>query len=369
MGYTITLIPGDGVGPEIIEVVKRCVSALGVDIEWDTQQAGAGVIEKEEKPLPDRVIDSIKRNRVALKGPVETPVGKGFRSVNVELRRALDLFACVRPCKYYEGIRSRILNPESIDLIVVRENTEDLYAGIEFMESCGEDNPFLSFLKEQKGVELGCDTGISIKPISVRGSERIVSFAFEYARSNGRKKVTAIDKANIMKYTDGLFMNVAADVSGKYPDIAYEHKLVDNMCMQLVQFPEQYDVLVLPNLYGDIISDLAAGLIGGLGVAPGVNMGEECAVFEPTHGSAPDIAGRDMANPAGILLSTVMMLGHIGELRAAGRLENAIAAVMPQRWEPARWEALSSSASRPAPLDSPHFTPEAHAGNPAHAVS
>ncbi len=328
MRHTITLIPGDGVGPEIAEVVKRCVSALGVDIDWDVQQAGAGVIEREGKPLPDRVIDSIRRNGVALKGPVETPVGKGFRSVNVELRRTLDLYACVRPCRYYEGIRSRISNPESIDLVVVRENTEDLYVGIEFMESCGEDNPLLSFLKEHKGVELGCDTGISIKPISVKGSERIVTFAFEYALKNGRKKVTAIDKANIMKYTDGLFMRVAADVSEKYPGVAYEHKLVDNMCMQLVQFPEQYDVLVLPNLYGDIISDLAAGLIGGLGVAPGVNIGDDCAVFEATHGSAPDIAGQNKANPTGILLSTVMMLDHIGDPGAARRLESAIADVL-----------------------------------------
>jgi isocitrate dehydrogenase (NAD+) len=313
------------VGPEITEVVKRCVSALGVSIEWDIQQAGSSIIEKEGVPLPERVLDSIRRNKVALKAPVETPIGRGFRSVNVELRQTLDLYACVRPCKCYEGIRSRISDPYSIDLVVVRENTEDLYAGIEFMESCGEDNPLLQFLREQKGVELGCDTGISIKPISVAGSERIVTFAFEYALRNGRKKVTAIDKANIMKYTDGLFMRVAADVSKKYSTIAYEHKLVDNMCMQLVQYPEDYDVLVLPNLYGDIISDLAAGLIGGLGVAPGVNIGDEYAVFEATHGSAPDIAGRNEANPTGILLSTVLMLRHIGETDAADRLERAIA--------------------------------------------
>jgi len=322
------LIPGDGIGPEITDVVRKCVSALGVDIEWDIQQAGASVIDGEGVPLPQRVLDSIKRNKVALKGPVETPVGKGFRSVNVELRQKLDLYACVRPCKYYEGIRSRILNPHAINLVIVRENTEDLYAGIEFMESCGEDNPLLKFLREQKGVELGCDTGISIKPISVKGSERIVVFAFEYARKCQRRKVTAIDKANIMKYTDGLFMKVAADVSRRYPDIPYEHMLVDNMCMQLVQFPEKYDVLVLPNLYGDIISDLAAGLVGGLGVAPGVNMGDEFAVFEATHGSAPDIAGRDQANPTGMLLSTVMLLEHIGETDAARRLERAIAEVL-----------------------------------------
>lgn len=328
MTRTVTLIAGDGVGPEIAEVVKECVSALGVDIEWDIQQAGASILEQEGKPLPDSVIESIIRNKVALKGPVETPVGTGFRSVNVELRRKLDLYACVRPCKYYEGVRSRISNPQSIDIVVIRENTEDLYAGIEFMESCGAENPLLRFLKEQKGVELGCDTGISIKPISVRGSERIVRFAFEYARKHGRKKVSAIDKANIMKYSDGLFMNVAAEVSARYPDISYEHKLVDNMCMQLVQFPERYDVLVLPNLYGDIISDLAAGLIGGLGVAPGANMGDEYAVFEATHGSAPDIAGRDKANPTGILLSAALMLDHMGEADAAARLENAVAKVL-----------------------------------------
>jgi isocitrate dehydrogenase (NAD+) len=325
MTHTITLIPGDGVGPEITEVVKECVAALGVPIKWDVQQAGASVVEKEGVPLPERVLDSIKRNKVALKGPVETPIGEGFRSINVELRQKLDLYACVRPCKYYEHVHSRISNPQSIDLVVVRENTEDLYAGIEFMEACGENNPLLQFLKEKRGVELGCDTGISIKPISVKGSERIVTFAFEYAVKHKRKKVTAVDKANIMKYSDGLFMRVAHDVSRKYPDIAYEHKLVDNMCMQLVQFPEDYDVLVLPNLYGDIISDLAAGLIGGLGVAPGANMGDEYAVFEATHGSAPDIAGQDKANPTAILLSTVLMLNHIGETDAAARLERAVA--------------------------------------------
>ena len=328
MRRTVTLIPGDGVGPEITEVVKTCISALGVDIDWDIQAAGAAVIEKEKVPLPDRVLDSIRKNGIALKGPVETPVGKGFRSINVQLRKALDLFACVRPCKYYPGIRSRITNPDGIDLVIIRENTEDLYAGIEFMESCGGDNPLLAFIRENAGVDLKCDTGISIKPISISGSERIVTFAFEYAKHHGRKSVTGIDKANIMKLSDGLFMQAAEDVSRRYPDIAYAHKLVDNMCMQLVQFPEKYDVLVLPNLYGDILSDLAAGLIGGLGVAPGANMGSEYAVFEATHGSAPDIAGQDRANPAGILLSTVLMLHHIGASDAAVRLEKAVAAVI-----------------------------------------
>jgi isocitrate dehydrogenase (NAD+) len=328
MTHTVTLIPGDGVGPEITDVAKFCLSELGVAIEWDVQQAGASVAEKEKTPLPDRVLDALRRNRIALKGPLETPIGKGFRSVNVALRQALDLFACVRPCRYFEGVPSRILNPQSINLVIIRENTEDLYAGIEFMQSCGSENQLLKFLKEQKGVELDCDTGISIKPISVKGSTRIVTFAFEYARKFERAKVTAIDKANIMKYTDGLFMKVAEEVSARYPDIHYEHMLVDNMCMQLVQYPEKYDVLVLPNLYGDIISDLAAGLIGGLGVAPGGNFGPEVALFEATHGTAPDIAGQNKANPAGILLSAAMMLNHLGETAAANRLEAAIAHVL-----------------------------------------
>ncbi len=328
MSQTITLIPGDGVGPEIAEVVKICVAALGVDIDWDIQHAGGAVIQKENTPLPDRVLASIRQNKIALKGPVETPIGKGFRSVNVRLRQDLDLYASVRPCKYYEGIKSRITNPEAIDLIIVRENTEDLYAGIEFMDSCGEEAPILKFLKEQKGIELGCDTGISIKPISISGSKRIVTFAFEYAKKHGRKKVTAIDKANIMKYSDGLFMRTAEEVSQKYPDFIYEHKLVDNMCMQLVQYPEKYDVLVLPNLYGDIISDLAAGIIGGLGVAPGANMGNDYAVFEATHGSAPDIASQNKVNPTGLLLSSVLMLQYMKKPAAADRLEQSIAAVI-----------------------------------------
>ena len=328
MSRTITLIPGDGVGPETIAVAMQCVSALGIGIEWDVQEAGASVIDGEKTPLPERVFDSIRRNKLALKGPIETPIGKGFRSVNAELRRRLDLYACVRPCKYLEGIRTRISDPKAIDLVIIRENTEDLYLGIEFMANCAQENPILQFLKEQKGVELGCDTGISLKPISVKGSERIVTFAFEYAKKHSRRKVTAVDKANIMKYTDGLFMNVAYEVSKRYPAIPYEHKLVDNMCLQLVQSPEKYDVLVLPNLYGDIISDLAAGLIGGLGVAPGGNIGDEYAVFEATHGTAPDIAGQNKVNPTGILRSAVMMLDHIGEIDAASCLERAIAEIL-----------------------------------------
>jgi isocitrate dehydrogenase (NAD+) len=331
MSHIITLIPGDGVGPEIVPVVQECINALGVKIEWDVQPAGSVALQQEGSPLPDRVIQSILKNRVALKGPVETPVGKGFRSINVELRQKLDLYACVRPCRYYDGIRSRITNPSGIDLVIIRENTEDLYAGIEFMESCGEDNPLLRFLKDHGDWDVRCDSGISIKPISIAGSRRIAVFAFEYAIRHGRKSVCGIDKANIMKYSDGLFMKTVEAVSRLYPDIAYEHKLVDNMCMQLVQRPEKYDVLVLPNLYGDILSDLCAGLVGGLGVAPGANMGDDYAVFEATHGSAPDIAGKGMVNPTGMLLSAAMMLDYINETAAARRLETAIATVLKEK--------------------------------------
>ncbi len=346
MSHHITLIPGDGVGPEISDVAKRCVSALGVDIQWDVQTAGAAVIDKENTPLPERVLDSIRTNRVALKGPIETPIGTGFRSINVQLRQILDLFACVRPCRFYKGVRTRITDPERIDLVIIRENTEDLYAGIEFMEKCGEDNELISFINKQAGVDLHCDTGISIKPISRRGSTRIVTFAFEYAKKHGRKKITAVDKANIMKVSDGLFMNVALEVSRKYPDIAYDHKLVDNMCMQLVQYPEKYDVLVLPNLYGDIISDLGAGITGGLGIAPGANMGDDYAVFEATHGSAPDIAGQNKVNPTGLLLSTVMMLRYIGETKAADRLEQAVATVIGEGRN-VTWDLKSKDAPDP----------------------
>lgn len=331
MGHVITLIPGDGVGPEIVPVVTACIDTLGVRVEWDIQPAGAVAAKNEGTPLPDRVIESILTNKVALKGPVETPIGKGFRSVNVELRQKLDLYACVRPCKYYAGIRSRITNPVGIDLVIVRENTEDLYAGIEFMEACGEENPLIHFLKEHGGWEIGCDTGISIKPISVAGSRRIATFAFEYAMQQRRKSVCGIDKANIMKFSDGLFMREVEDVSRLYPDINYQHKLVDNMCMQLVQHPEKYDVLVLPNLYGDILSDLCAGLVGGLGVAPGANMGDDYAVFEATHGSAPDIAGKGIVNPTGMLLSAAMMLDYIGEGAAGKRLEAAVARVIKEK--------------------------------------
>jgi len=323
--YRITLIPGDGVGPEISEATIRVLEATGVSIEWDIQHAGEDVYKKEGTPLPDRVIKSIKRNRVAIKGPITTPVGTGFRSVNVTLRQTLDLYSCLRPCKSYRGARTKY---ENIDLVIVRENTEDLYAGIEYEKGSEGAKAIIDLVKRISGKDIRPDSGISIKPISVSGTERIVRFAFEYARKNQRKKVTAVHKANIMKHSDGLFLEVARKVAEEYPDIEFEDKIIDNMCMQLVQKPELYDVLVLPNLYGDIVSDLAAGLIGGLGLAPGANIGDEYAVFEPTHGSAPKYKGQNKVNPLAMILSGVMMLNHIGERDAANRLEMAVSEVI-----------------------------------------
>jgi isocitrate dehydrogenase (NAD+) len=323
--HTITLIPGDGTGPEITEATKRVIEATGVTISWDTQEAGLDVYEKEGNPLPQRVLDSIKRTRVALKGPVTTPVGTGFRSVNVSLRQSLDLYCCLRPCRSFKGTRTRYKN---IDLIIVRENTEDLYAGIEFEKGLAGTGKIIDLIHELTGRQIRPDSGISIKPISVYASQRIVKFAFEYARKNKREKVTAVHKANIMKYSDGLFLESARHIAQSYPDIKFEEKIVDNMCMQLVQKPELYDVIVLPNLYGDIISDLAAGLIGGLGLAPGANLGEEYAVFEATHGSAPKYKGLNKVNPLAMILSGVMMLRHLGETKAAELLEAAIAEVI-----------------------------------------
>ncbi len=323
--HRITLIPGDGVGPEISEAVVRVIEATGVAIEWDVQEAGEDVFRNEGTPLPERVIESIKRNRVAIKGPVTTPVGKGFRSVNVTLRQTLDLYACLRPCRAFKGARTKF---EGLDLVVVRENTEDLYAGIEFAKGSSEALGLIDYIEKAADRRIRKDSGISIKPISVFGTDRIVRFAFEYARDNGRKKVTAVHKANIMKHSDGLFLEVAREVSRDYPDIEFEDRIIDNMCMQLVQKPELYDVLVLPNLYGDIVSDLAAGLIGGLGLAPGANIGNEIAVFEPTHGSAPKYKGLNKVNPLAMILSGVMMLRHIGEREAAERLERAVADVI-----------------------------------------
>lgn len=323
--YKITLIPGDGVGPEITEATKRVLEATGVSFEWDIQNAGEEVYKREETPLPNRVIESIKKNKIALKGPITTPVGRGFRSVNVLLRQSLDLFCCLRPCKTYTGVRTRY---KDVDLVIVRENTEDLYAGIEYQKDSEDTKSIIKLIKDTTRKTIRQDSGISIKPISIYGSERIVRFAFEYARKNKRRKVTAVHKANIMKYSDGLFLEVSREVAKTYPDIEFEDKIVDNMCMQLVQKPELYDVLVMPNLYGDIISDLAAGLVGGLGLAPGANIGDELAVFEATHGSAPKYKGLNKVNPMAMMLSSIMMLKHLGETTAAEKLENALASVI-----------------------------------------
>jgi isocitrate dehydrogenase (NAD+) len=326
VAHRVTFIPGDGTGPEIAEATKRVLDATGVEFDWDVQEAGVDIMESAGTPLPDAVIDSIKQNGVAIKGPITTPVGHGFRSVNVALRKALDLYACVRPCKSYEGVRSKY---EDIDLVFVRENTEDLYAGIEFEKDSTEELALAGKIEElSPGVHVREHSGISIKPISVEGTKRVVRFAFEYAVENDRQKVTAVHKANIMKHTDGLWLAVATEVAKDYPGIEFEERIVDNMCMQLVQKPELYDVIVLPNLYGDILSDLGAGLIGGLGVAPGANIGTHAALFEPTHGSAPKYAGMNKVNPIAMMLSGVIMLRYLKEVEAADRMEGAIADVI-----------------------------------------
>lgn len=323
--YRITLIPGDGIGPEVTEATRRVLEATGVRFHWDLAYAGADVLTKYGTPLPDEVLESIRENRVALKGPITTPIGSGFRSVNVALRKSLDLYACVRPCKLYPGVPSPY---EEVDIVIIRENTEDLYSGIEFEKGTDEAAELIRLIAETTGDAVRTDSGISIKMISETGSRRIVRFAFEYARAYQRKKVTAIHKANIMKFSDGLFLAVAREVAKEYPDIEFEDRLVDNMTMQLVKRPRQFDVVVAPNLYGDIISDLCAGLVGGLGLAPGANVGDEFAVFEPTHGSAPKYTGQNKVNPMSMMLSGVMMLRHLGELGAADRLERAIAGVL-----------------------------------------
>jgi isocitrate dehydrogenase (NAD+) len=348
LSYAITLIPGDGVGPEQTAAARRVIEATGVPIEWEVHEAGIDVMDKYGTPLPEHVLESIRRNKVALKGPITTPIGKGFRSVNVALRKELNLYACLRPCKYYPGIRSKYTD---VDLVVVRENTEDLYAGVEYDLGSPEAKQIITMAEGR----IREDAAISIKPISVTGTRQIAKFAFDYALANGRKVVTAVAKANIMKFTDGLFYRVAREVAlaygaefedprlaqglepdptiagqvaGKGKGLAYQERLVDNMCMQLVQKPELYDVIVLPNLYGDILSDLCAGLVGGLGVAPGANIGDEVALFEPTHGSAPKYKGQNKVNPTALILSGMMMLRHIGEKDAADRLEKAVAAVI-----------------------------------------
>ena len=326
MGHRVTLIRGDGTGPELAEATRRVLEATGVEFEWDIRQAGADVMDQHGgNPLPDEVLDAIRRTGVALKGPITTPVGGGFRSVNVGLRKALDLYAQVRPCKSYTGVRSRF---DEVDLVVIRENTEDLYAGIEYEHGTDDANELIEWIEARGGTLRNRDAGISIKPVSVTGSRAIVQFAFDYARRNGRRKVTAVHKANIMKFTDGLYLHVAREVAAENGDVEFDDRIVDNMCMQLVQRPEEYDVLVCPNLYGDILSDLCAGMIGGLGMAPGANFGEGIAIFEPTHGSAPKYAGQNKVNPMAQMLSGMMMLRYLEEEEAAEQLESAIAGVI-----------------------------------------
>ncbi len=353
MSHQVTLIPGDGIGPEISDAMVKVVEATGVAIDWHVQEAGAHVMEAEGTPLPERVLESVRETGTAIKGPVTTPVGSGFRSVNVALRRAFDLYACVRPClsmpgdgSRYDGVDLVIVREntedlyacvrpclsmpgdgsryDGVDLVIVRENTEDLYAGIEFDEGSAGAKQIMDTVGAAGAGTIKPDSAISLKPISVSGSERIVRYAFDYARKNGRHKVTAVHKANIMKCTDGLFLHTAEKVAAEYPDIEFNAKIVDATCMGLVQDPNDFDVLVLPNLYGDIVSDLCAGLVGGLGLAPGSNIGAEQAIFEATHGSAPDIAGQDIANPTAMILSAAMMLDHLGEKTAADNVRTAV---------------------------------------------
>jgi isocitrate dehydrogenase (NAD+) len=325
MAHEVTFIPGDGTGPELAEATRRVLEATGVEFAWDEQPAGEDVFAAEGTPFPDRTLASIRRTKVGIKGPTTTPVGSGFRSVNVLLRKELDLYACIRPCKAYEGVRTRF--PET-DITVVRENTEDLYAGIEFELGTEGNAKLQRFLASELDSPMREDSGISVKPISRFGSERIVEAAFAYAEEYGRRKVTAAHKANIMKHTDGLFLSVAREVAERHPDIEFEDRIVDNLCNQLVSRPEEYDVIVAPNLYGDIVSDLGAGMIGGLGLAPGANIGSTGAIFEATHGSAPKYKGQNKVNPTALMLSGVLMLRHLGESEAADRLEGGIAEVI-----------------------------------------
>ena len=331
MAHEVTLITGDGTGPELAEAAKKCLDATGVELNWDIQEAGVDVMERTGTPIPDETMESVRRTKCALKAPITTPVGTGFRSINVYLRQELGLFACIRPCKHYPGVRS-YFSELGVDIVIVRENTEDLYAGVEFEAGKPQTAELINFingLESDRKIKTGVDeTGVSIKPMSVSGTQRIVRCAFEYAQKNGRKKVTAVHKANIMKYSDGLYLKTATEVAKEFPDIEFEERIVDNMCMQLVQKPELYDVLVLPNLYGDIVSDLGAGIVGGLGVAPGANIGPDGAVFEATHGSAPKYKGQNKVNPTAVILSGMLMLRHLGEMDAADRLEKAVADVI-----------------------------------------
>ncbi|CAN5682380.1 isocitrate/isopropylmalate dehydrogenase family protein [soil metagenome] len=322
---TVTLIPGDGIGPEVSEATQRAVGALDAAVEWEVHEAGAAALEKHGTPLPPHVLESIKRNQVALKGPVTTPVGTGFRSINVALRQELDLFASVRPCRLFPGVSARF---DDVDIVVVRENTEDLSEGIEFERSSKELAKLRGYLKYMHGFTVAADAGVSVKPLSVSATTAIVRYAFEYAKRHRRRKVTLGHKANIMKFSDGVWLEVGERLATDYRDVGFEATQVDELAMWLAWRPDELDVIVLPNLYGDIISDLCAGLVGGLGVAPGMNLGTEYAVFEPTHGSAPDIAGRGLANPIAMILSAAFMLRHIGKAAEGDRLERAVARVL-----------------------------------------
>ncbi len=326
MAHQVTLLPGDGVGPEVTDAMRLCVESTGVKIDWDVQEVGEKSIAKHGVPLTEDVLKAIRRTKTAIKGPITTPVGKGFRSVNVQLRQALDLYACVRPCTYFEGTKTPIKN---VDLVIFRENTEDLYMGIEFDKGTPECDAIIEKINSYSTKKIRAGSAVSIKPISAEASQRIVRAAFEYAVKNGRKKITAVHKANIMKFSDGLFLKSAQEVAEEYKGrVEFNDCIVDNMCMQLVQHTHLYDMLVLPNLYGDIVSDLCAGLIGGLGIASGANYGDEIALFEPVHGSAPKYTGQNKVNPTATILSSVLMLKHLGEADAANRLENAVRIVL-----------------------------------------
>jgi isocitrate dehydrogenase (NAD+) len=325
MAYQVTLIPGDGIGPEVAEATKRVIEATGVSIEWDTREAGVTSLEKTGDVLPDSVLESIRANNVALKGPLTTPLGTGFRSVNVALRHELQLYANLRPARTFPGVRSVFTN---IDLVVVRENMEDLYAGVEFDTGRDDTRELIETINRLSPRQVSTTAAISIKLITPENSERIVRYAFDYAIRNERKLVTAVHKANIMKFSDGLFLKIAQEVAGEFPQIDFNDRIVDNMCMQLMQRPEDYDVLVMPNLYGDVLSDLTAGMVGGLGVAPSANIGDAAAIFEPIHGSAPSHAGKNEANPSAMILSGAMMLRHLGELSAARAVETAVASII-----------------------------------------
>jgi isocitrate dehydrogenase (NAD+) len=325
MAYSVTLIPGDGIGTEVSGAARRVLEATGVEFDWDIQEAGVTALEKHGDVLPDSVIDSIRKNQIALKGPLTTPIGGGFRSVNVALRHALELYANLRPSRTFTGVQSPF---ENVDLVVVRENMEDLYAGVEFEQGGGDTAAVIAEINKRSEKPVDESAALSIKAITPANSRRIVKFAFDYAKENGRKLVTAVHKANIMKFTDGLFLAVAQEVAAEYPDVEFNDRIVDNMCMQLMQKPDQYDVLVMPNLYGDIVSDLTSGMIGGLGVAPSANIGERGAVFEAIHGSAPSHAGKNVANPTAMILSGVMMLRHLREFDAAEAVESAVAKVI-----------------------------------------